>query len=429
MYLMPARLPAVFNVGDRIDVVAQPIAIVKDLSSYKKLLGDDVKQVSTNITISTNSTTASPLQTTTNGTNTKPTDLFHIDESFQAMANSAVADLGTNATAAAEKMIKLGEVLLEQEKNRTKRKTSRGSRTHSSFSGHTSGGSHTSGSSGSHSSWHGFGSGSSGYHPQTSNPTHGHFGSSGSSWHSSGSSGSSWSSGYHPQTSNPSSGHFGGWSHPSSPSLPSGPIYFHGSNDRGHSAARWASGHGATIGGAGAGFAGGYTAGYLADSYVPSYSYRYNGNTYYSSSCYDCGYHSCYSCHSYGYRSRYRSSPTRVQQQANVPQSNRIDISLLKPDGTFGFTISIRYSENRFVMNSFQDGIWEKEISRDIPFPNWKICDLTIQNYQEGLGIYINGKKIAFFDHRDATRDLDKILIDRDVEVFGIYRNGELVTV
>uniref|UniRef100_A0A914VN59 Galectin n=1 Tax=Plectus sambesii TaxID=2011161 RepID=A0A914VN59_9BILA len=92
--------------------------------------------------------------------------------------------------------------------------------------------------------------------------------------------------------------------------------------------------------------------------------------------------------------------------------------------GTIPLHVSVRFDDDKIVLNSYQGGLWAEEERVKNPLKVGEPFDMRIRVHDDKYEISVDQKEIAEFKHRFPLKTVDHISIDGGVTLKGVHWGG-----
>jgi len=110
-------------------------------------------------------------------------------------------------------------------------------------------------------------------------------------------------------------------------------------------------------------------------------------------------------------------------QVRGVPTGDIFNINILSINGDIGLIVSVRFNEQKIVLNTMIDGKWgDQEYFKLGNFEKYKGFDLMFFNYDNGLSISLHDEEMGVYKHRiyNPSTGYLGISIDSDLYLEGV---------
>ncbi|CAB3403217.1 unnamed protein product [Caenorhabditis bovis] len=115
----------------------------------------------------------------------------------------------------------------------------------------------------------------------------------------------------------------------------------------------------------------------------------------------------------------------RINDGAEVAEVNLLQGGTeIAPHTNVVLHFKLNFKEKKIVLNTYQNGTWEKEERESNPFKAGEEYDLRIRVLEEGFEISANGKKVHEFKYRLPYQSIEYITVKGDLTLSGLHWGG-----
>lgn len=114
-----------------------------------------------------------------------------------------------------------------------------------------------------------------------------------------------------------------------------------------------------------------------------------------------------------------------------LPEAQRFEINLLSECteinphmGSVPLHMSVRFDEEKIVLNTFKVGQWDKEERHSNPLGKDKEFDIRIRVHEERFEILVNQQHMTDYKHRILYTEIDHLQVIGDVKLTGVHWGG-----